>query len=139
MLSKTVLAVVPYSIRILRRLSAEALEAPLTFQQLRILFLIKDGHGQTEIADILKVSTAAVSKMISGLEVKKFALRSPGKDRRSLELSLTSQGKKVLGQVSGKIERRLENKLKLLSKQELEELKKGLTVLEKLMGFVNEA
>ncbi|WP_408096295.1 MarR family winged helix-turn-helix transcriptional regulator [Peredibacter sp. HCB2-198] len=138
MLSKSILSVVPYSIRTIRRFTAAAITAPLSFQQLRILILIKEGKGQTEMADLLQVSTAAISKMISQLEIKKYALRMPGKDRRSLELKLTKEGTKVLNKVFGKLEDRFEKNIKRLSKQEQADLGKGLIVLEKLMGFVNE-
>lgn len=138
MLSKSILAVVPYSIRTIRRLSAQSLKGPLTFQQLRLLFLIRDGKGQTEIAEALQVSTPAISKMISQLVGKKFAIRTPGKDRRSIDLKLTTQGKKIVGLVSGKLEARFDKNINRLSKKEQTELRQGLIVLEKLMGFVNE-
>ena len=138
MLSKSILSVVPISIRTIRRFSAKELKGPLTFQQLRILFLVRDGKGQTEIAEALQVSSAAISKVISQLVTKKFAIRAPGKDRRSIELKLTPQGKKITGQVSDKLADRFEKNIKRLSKKEQTDLKHGLAVLEKLMGFVNE-
>ena len=138
MLSKSILSVVPLSIRTIRRLTAAAITVPLSFQQLRILILIKEGKGQTEMAELLQVSTAAISKMISQLESKDYALRTPGKDRRSLDLKLTTQGTKVLNKVFGKLENQFEMNIKRLSKQEQTDLGKGLLVLEKLMGFVNE-
>ncbi|WPU63243.1 MarR family winged helix-turn-helix transcriptional regulator [Peredibacter starrii] len=90
------------------------------------------------MADLLQVSTAAISKMISQLESKKYALRTPGKDRRSLDIKLTAEGTKVLNKVFGKLENQFEKNIKRLSKQEQTDLGKGLLVLEKLMGFVNE-
>lgn len=138
MLSKSILSVVPLSIRTIRRLTAAAITVPLSFQQLRVLILIREGKGQTEMADLLQVSTAAISKMISQLESKKYALRTPGKDRRSLDIKLTAEGTKVLNKVFGKLENQFEKNIKRLSKQEQTDLGKGLLVLEKLMGFVNE-
>lgn len=90
------------------------------------------------MAELLQVSTAAISKMISQLEGKDYAVRTPGKDRRSLDIKLTAQGTKVLNKVFGKLENQFEMNIKRLSKQEQNDLGKGLLVLEKLMGFVNE-
>ena len=139
MLPKRILSVIPFSIRIIRRLSLESLDGAMPLQQIRVLFLINEGKRQSEMAEVLQVSGAAISKIINQLVLKKYAIRSECEDRRCVGLTLTAEGKKVMGLVSGQIENRLKTNMKNLTKKELEHLSQGLVVLEKLMGQINEA
>lgn len=139
MLSKKILGVVPYSVRIIRRLSLQSLNGMMPLQQLRVLFLIKEGKRQSEMAEILQISEAAMSKCINILVKKKFAVRSACEDRRCVALNLTDEGKKVLTLVSGQLEKKMDKNINKLTKKELEQLSQGLIVLEKIMGQLNEA
>jgi DNA-binding MarR family transcriptional regulator len=138
MLAKKMLTIIPRSIRTMRRLSGESLAGSVPFQQFRIMVLVHEGLGQGKMSELLQISPAAVSKMIESLVTKKLVARSPGKDRRSLILKLTSKGKKTYDLVSGHVEQRLEESLGKLSLKELGELDRGLSVLEKFMGLVDE-
>lgn len=138
MSSKKILTVIPYSIRIIRILSAKTLENSLPLQQLRVLFLIKEGLKQTEIAEALQVSTAAISKAINLLVKKKYVIRRAGTDRRSISLKITKDGQKILTQVQDQLTRHLDNQLKKLTKKERDRLNSGLLILEKVMGQVYE-
>ena len=72
MLSEKLLDTIPYSIRTIRKLISEGLDGTFTLQQIRVLTLISEGQGLTQIADTLEVSLAAVSKMVSSLSKKKI-------------------------------------------------------------------
>lgn len=116
----------------------KSLDKGMTLQQLRVLFLINEGKGQTEMAEILQITTAAISKMMNLLVEKKYVIRQQGADRRCVKVKLTVSGKKVLDSVSGNIEAKIKTQLVHLTKKEITHLEEGLSVLEKLMGMVNE-
>jgi DNA-binding MarR family transcriptional regulator len=138
MLSDKILETIPPSIRIIRRFSTEAVGGALTLQQLRMLNLIREGQGQTQMSETLEVSLAAISKMITCLSNKKLISRKAGDDRRTLIISLTSKGKQVLDKVSEYVKQRMDIQIKELSKEEREELLKGLKVLDKLVKNLKE-
>jgi DNA-binding MarR family transcriptional regulator len=138
MLAKEILRIIPASIRTIRRLSTGSLDGSITIHHLRVLLLVKEGQGQTQMAETFQVSLAAVSKMVNGLVSKDLIKRSPGKDGRCLNLNLTSKGIKTLGIVLGQVEERLESSLNELTPTEVKQLKSGLAVLDKLMNLVNE-
>jgi DNA-binding MarR family transcriptional regulator len=133
MISKQILTSIPRAIRTIRMLSKKSVGTTLPLQQLRVLFLIKDGLGQTHIADALSVSMPAVSKIINLLVEKDYVSRQTCEDRRCLKLSLTSKGAKVMNQVSKKIEAQFESGLTSLTKIEKTDLERGLKILDKLM------
>lgn len=138
MIPKKLLTSIPLSIRTMRRLTAECLDGSITIQQFRVLKLVEEGMGQTEMADTLQVSMAAISKMINGLVEKKLVDRRPGKDRRCQMLKLTSQGNKILKVVTDHVAKRFEIGLKQLSLKEKTELQRGLEILEIYMQFMKE-
>lgn len=138
MIPKKLLTSIPLSIRTIRRLTAECLDGSITLQQFRVLRLVEEGMGQTEMADTLQVTMAAISKMINALVEKKLVTRSQGKDRRCLTLKLTAQGKKILKLVTDHVARRLEIGLKRLDTKEKGDLLKGLEILERYMQFMKE-
>jgi DNA-binding MarR family transcriptional regulator len=94
--------------------------------------------GQTQISQNLQVSVAAVSKLVDLLVKRELVKRDPGEDRRSHRLTLTREGEKLRRKVHDAVARELQRNVKKLSKQELSDLKRGLSVLDKLMGYVNE-
>lgn len=133
-----ILTSIPRSIRTIRRVSADLLNSDLTFQQFRILNLVNEGMGQTQMAQNLQVSMAAISKIVDLLVKRGLLKRETGEDRRCLNLSLTAEGKKVLKCVKSQVEKKIEVHYKKLTEKEKSELEKGLIVLDKLMGFLNE-
>ena len=138
MLAKKILRSIPYSIRVLRRLSAHSLDGEITVQQFRILNLANEGMGQTQMAHALQVSMAAVSKMVDPLVKIGLLTRSPGADRRCHHLKLTPEGKKLHKRVKQQVEKVLSRNFDRLTKEERSDLERGLDVLDKLMGFQNE-
>ena len=136
MLSKIILESIPQAIHVLRMLSIETLEGSLSLQQLRVLRLAFEGYGQSQMSKILHVSMAAISKMVDGLCNKGFLVKKEGKDKRSLELRLTPKGRKILGQVTAHVEKKINEAAKCLDPQEKDELLKGLAVLGKVIQKV---
>ncbi len=86
----------------------------------------------------LQVSMAAISKMVDILVKRGFLIREPAVDRRCLTLKLSPEGLRIKKVVTGQVEKILDKKIKNLTKEEQNDLIKGLDVLNKLMGFVNE-
>ncbi|MFL5782981.1 MAG: MarR family winged helix-turn-helix transcriptional regulator [Bacteriovoracaceae bacterium] len=129
---------IPRSIRVLRKLTVSALDGSLTLHQTRVLYLIKEGLGQSQIADSLQVSAAAVCKLMHQLSDKGFITMSPGKDRRERELILTKEGSRVLAAVNKQLEKKINKGLEALSDTEMKDLEKGLVVLDKLMSQIKE-
>jgi DNA-binding MarR family transcriptional regulator len=138
MSAKKILASIPHAIHTIRRLSAGSLLSDLTFQQYRFLQMIHNGSGQTQIAQNLQVSMAAVSKAVNVLVKKNLLVRETGDDRRCLKLKLTNEGNDLRKIVRGQVENQINSQFKKLTKQEQSDLIKGLDVLDKLMGYVNE-
>lgn len=138
MLAKLILDSIPGSIRVIRKLSVEYMDDSVTFNQLRILRLVKDGMSQSQIAETLQISMAAVSKSIDGLSNKKMLVRRPGKDKRCHQLVITSLGLKNLNKLLGQVEIKLQEGIKQLSPSEREELSRGLHTLDKLMLIMKE-
>lgn len=133
-----VLESIPRSIRLLRKLTVEVLAGSLTFHQTRILFYIKEDFGQSQIAEALQVSPAAVCKVIHQLEEKGFISMCPGEDRRERHMELTRDGSKILSAVTKQVEKKLNKGIDSLSTQERDDLIKGLHVLDKLIGQIKE-
>ncbi len=133
MLSEKLLDTLPYSIRTIRKLYSESLDGALTLQQIRVLTLISEGQGLTQIADTLGVSLAAVSKMVTALSKKKIIMSKEGVDRRTHILTLTSQGKNSLEKIKKMVRSKLDIGINDLTKEESAQLMKGLSILEVLM------
>jgi DNA-binding MarR family transcriptional regulator len=133
-----ILTSIPYAVRALRRSCASSLAGELTFQQFRILMQVHEGMGQTQISQNLQVSVAAVSKLVDLLAKRDLVTRAPGEDRRSHRLTLTREGDKLRRSVHESVARELRRNLKKLTKSDLADLERGLAVLDKLMGLVNE-
>jgi DNA-binding MarR family transcriptional regulator len=138
MLSKKLLDSIPQSVRILRRISAESLDQSVTFQQLRILNLVHEGQGPTQMAMSLQISMAAVSKVIDVLDKKKFISKSVGADRRTCVLKLTKKGRSILDKVGKHLMKRLSSGLEKLSDEERKALLEGLVILDQLMIYMKE-
>ncbi len=133
MLSEKLLDTLPHSIRTIRKIYSESLDGALTLQQIRVLTLISEGQGLTQIADTLQVSLAAVSKMVSSLSKKKIIMSKEGLDRRTHILTLTPQGKNSLEKIKKMVRSKLDIGIADLTNDESAQLMKGLAILEVLM------
>ncbi|MFP5384483.1 MAG: MarR family winged helix-turn-helix transcriptional regulator [Bacteriovoracia bacterium] len=138
MLSRKILTSIPRAIRTLRKLSVGILKNDLTFQQFRILMLASEGMGQTQMSQTMQVSMAAVSKIVDQLVKKGLLIREAGADRRCYHLKPSREGEKIRKKVESEVGRQLERQFKKLSNKEQKELEKGLEVLNKLMGLLND-
>ncbi len=138
MLTDLIFSSIPFAVRTLRRSCASSLAGEITFQQFRVLSQVHEGMGQTQISQNLQISVAAVSKFVDLLVKRELVKRAPGEDRRSHRLTLTREGDKLRRTVHDAVARELQRNLKKLNKQELSDLEQGLSVLDKLMGLVNE-
>lgn len=138
MLSKEILRIIPQSVRAIRRLSGAQLDGSTTIHHMRLMFLVQEGKGQSQIADILQISLPAVSKMINGLEEKGLVNRSAGEDKRCVRLKLTAKGTKTLDTISRSVEKDLNRALSRLTPEERRSLGDGLLAMEKTVQFLNE-
>lgn len=133
MLGKRLHEIVPSLMRTIRENYATAQSSELSFHQIRMLYFISCGKSQSEMAEIMSVTPAAVSKIIDGMVVKKLLLRKQGEDRRRQILTLTASGKKTLDKINKTVEDKLNESISQLSSTEYKQLEQGLAVLEKLM------
>lgn len=138
MLARKINETIPRSIRRLRSLAITLLDPGITFHQTRVLYLIKEGLGQSEIAESMQVSAAAVCKLMRELSEKGLIVMNPGEDRRSRKIRLTPEGKKRFSAISRQIERKLNKLTDGLTPGEKDDLMKGLIVLDKLFGQIKE-
>lgn len=134
---QTVLPEVGRTMRSLTNLSLHEEEGP-SLQQFRIIELTHQGLSQTQMAHFLQVSMAAVSKLVDSLVKHGFLERIQCTDRRCLQLKLTPQGRKIHKKVTSHIEKTIDKQVVKLTKEEVSDLEKGLTVLSKIMGMINE-
>lgn len=133
MLSSKLLESIPKSIRIIRKFASESMGGHLTLQQFRVLKLISEGHGMSQIAEMLEVSMAAISKMTTFLVNQKLITTKAGEDKRTQVIKLTAKGKSTLNKIKKYVEQKLDTGIDALSKEEKAQLLDGLLVLDKLM------
>lgn len=138
MLSKKILDSIPHAIRTLRHLGVGSLQNDLTFQQYRILNLTHLGMSQTQMAHTLQVSMAAISKVVDQLVRRDLLISEKAEDRRCHKLSLTKEGSRLRRTIQDQVVKKLDKNFNKLTKAEQKDLERGLDVLDKLMGFVNE-
>src|SRR5689334_17538104 len=91
------------------KLLAEAVGSELTFSQLKLLKLISETDCRTvgDVASFFGVSNAAASKAVDRLVRRMLLRRNEGEDRRSIRLSLTDPGRRLLAAYDSVRERRL--------------------------------
>lgn len=131
-----ILQVIPSSALAIRRLSLACLGESISIHSLRMLFVIKEGLSQSQMASVLQVSEAAISKSVKTLERKKLLQKKAGGDKRTFKLSLTAEGKRLLKEAHEQVENALEESLKKLSKEEQEQMLKGMLILDRLMQSI---
>lgn len=90
------------------------------------------------MAEILDVSLAAVSKMITALMAQKLITRRPGPDKRTHLIRLTPKGKLTYEKLRFSVQQKLDVGVESLSQSEKVQLLDGLLVLDKLMKNLKE-
>lgn len=95
--------------RLARQVELAAATVDLTLSQYRVLALLAEGReAASALADKLAVSRPSVTGVIDGLATRKLVTRHHDEgDRRRIGLALTSEGRRLLEQADGEIERRL--------------------------------
>jgi DNA-binding MarR family transcriptional regulator len=109
-----------------RLVDAEMAEHDLTGVQWGPLLLIHQGIGTTaaEIARWGCVDTGAVTRMLDRLEAKGLVRRAPcPKDRRVVQLELTSEGERLCREIPFGLARVSNNLLRGFSREEFDTLK----------------
>lgn len=95
--------------RLARQVELAAATVELTLSQYRVLGILGDGREAASVlADKLAVSRPSVTGVIDGLVARGLVRRDPdATDRRRIDLGLTDDGRRVLAQADGEVERRL--------------------------------
>ena len=95
--------------RLARQVELAAATVELTLSQYRVLGILDDGREAASVlADKLAVSRPSVPGVIDGLVARGLVRRDPdATDRRRIDLGLTDDGRRVLAQADGEVERRL--------------------------------
>ena len=133
MLAAQVLELMPTSIRIIRGLASQCLDGSITMNHVRVLGAVDKGYSQAEVASIMSISEAAVSKTVAALVDKKLLKKKAGEDKRSWDVTLTREGARILGSVRKQMEDKFNKAIEKMSKSEQADLAKGMKALENLM------
>ncbi len=118
------------------RLLAQVAGRQLTSSQMKVLELVAFTDIQTvsELAAFLGISTPAASKTVEKLVQRKFLSRCGGEnDRRSVRVSLTEEGRRLLAAFDFARTERLKD---LFSKYPPEDLKRVATLLDQISAAV---
>lgn len=91
---------------------------------------------QGEIRKFLHLNSSTISGIINRLEIKGLVARLPKLgDKRTVTISLTSKGNKLLEQIPSLLHEQLSDKLKLLDPNELKNLENSLELLIGLLDI----
>jgi DNA-binding MarR family transcriptional regulator len=95
--------------RLARQVELAAATVDLTLSQYRALALLGEGReAASALAEKLAVSRPSVTGVIDGLVVRKLVTRHHDEgDRRRIGLDLTDEGRRLLAEADGEIDRRL--------------------------------
>lgn len=108
----------------------------LSVTQARVMIQINKGvcHA-AKLADLIGVSTPAMSRMIDQLEKKGFVKRvheEKSADRRQVKIILSDEGESRISEIKLASRKQFNEKLSLLTSEEKETLRNGLKVLDRL-------
>lgn len=109
-----------------------AMELGLTVAEFKLLRVFRNEEPQLilDLAGRVDLSNSRLTRILDGLEKKKFIRRAIGpKDRRTMEVTLTAEGKKTLRQLESTYVATHEDIIKLLPDAEAETV---LIAMEKL-------
>ncbi|MGI4992005.1 MarR family winged helix-turn-helix transcriptional regulator [Halobacteriovorax sp. GFR7] len=107
-------------------------ESEISFPKYRILARVNDGVCTcSDLADVIHVSCAAISKLVDTLVNDKYISREACKtDRRITFLKITAKGKKKFEKVRSGASHRFSGSLENLSASEVSQLTSALEVIE---------
>jgi|GEM_PF-6572912 len=124
---------IPRIVQILRLKTAEFLTDSITTQQLRLLYLVDQHKTNSELAKMMFVSEAAVSKSLKMMIKQGLIKKTDSIDKRSSVLKVTPKGKKLRTKISARLESILDLEFKKLKPFEQEELSRALDKLVEVM------
>lgn len=128
---------------VLERLLEEASGTQLALSQLKLLMLISRSQYRlkvTDVADFLDVSNAAASRAIDRLVQRGLVNRAIAPDnRRAVDLTLTDEGKALLGHFQDLRDREMERLLGTYPADKLRDVTRALDELSVLMLDLDEA
>ena len=116
------------------------LKINFSYQHYTILELLKE-NGQlyvTEFVDILSITKPQMTSLIDKLIKMGYVNRTNDmNDRRKIYISATPKGKMITSEINKTIDNKIDKYLFELTQKELEELQKGLLILQKLCSNCN--
>lgn len=128
---------------VFERLLEEAGGTQLALSQLKLLTLIAPAQQRlkvTDVADFLEVSNAAASRSIDRLVQRGLVHRTVAPDnRRAVDLSLTEEGRRLLGQFQELRDQEMMRLLGSYPAERLREVTRALDELSVLLLDLNEA
>lgn len=126
----------PVLLRLNRELKREIHSLGVTGGQVSLLISIKQAPGITAkaLAALDRVSAAAMSRSLSRLEAATLIARTRGDDRRSVGVTLTTEGEKVLRSVKQRRTAWLAARLKHLDDDARAAIDNALPALEQLLA-----
>lgn len=119
-----------------RQLRSIEEETGLTAERLELMALIEQSGALTagELAEELKVSRPAITRMLNGLEQGGLVKRSTNSfDGRSVITRVTPAGKRALNRGRGNRVRSMAHRMRGRTERELAQLEAGLRVLAELL------
>ena len=107
----------------------------ITLAQFHILRHIRSGlDSVSELAKTGKISRPAISRGVDSLVIKGLVNRSTdSKDRRHIQLSLTTEGETLLDELFGNNRQWMASKMISLSEADLKTIQQGLDALQKAL------
>lgn len=126
----------PVLLRLTRELRREIHSLGVTGGQVSLLISIKRTPGITAkaLAELDRVSAAAMSRSLNRLELAKLIERTRGDDRRKVGVTLTNEGEKVLRSVKQRRTAWLAARLKQLDDDARAAIDDALPALEQLLA-----
>ncbi|HEY3961913.1 MAG TPA: MarR family transcriptional regulator [Gaiellaceae bacterium] len=126
----------PVLLRLNRELKREIHSLGVTGGQVSLLISIKQTPGITAkaLAELDRVSAAAMSRSLSRLEAAALIARTRGDDRRSVGVTLSAEGEKVLRSVKQRRTAWLAARLKHLDDDARAAIDDALPALEQLLA-----
>lgn len=115
-------------------------ERGISLTHLRVMFILKKRGTitSTEIGKKLEVSKPNVTVLVDKLVEMNLIERSSGKDRRSISLSLTSNGEVFLKDYMDEVKKSFGDKLSKFSEEDFLLLKETVINLKKIMDKIEE-
>jgi DNA-binding MarR family transcriptional regulator len=124
----------PVLLRLSRELRREAQQFGVTGGQATLLARIEHGSvGLGELAAGEGVSPAAMSKHVDRLEAAGLVVRTPGGDRRRVEIALTAPGRRTLKRVRSHRTAWLAERLGRLDEDDLAAVERAIHPLASLL------